>query len=90
MECQHPTCQRTLVIDCLKPDFFEIYPSWRELDREECQTLVQDFMVYYCLEHCQNYGYCWGCGIYCGNTIAGKLDKSGLCHPCQLKTLLSS
>ena len=89
MECQHPTCRRTLVIDCLKPEFFTTYPQWESMDRGECQQLIRDYLVFYCLEHCTSYGYCWSCGLYLPSTGREAPEKHGLCHSCRVKSLIN-
>jgi len=46
--CQHPGCKETIVIQCFFP--------YEELSDDEDQ--------FYCVNHCNEHGYCQGCGVF--------------------------
>jgi|GEM_PF-5433029 len=61
MKCQHPGCNSTLVVDCIKSDEFE-YTS--NVYGDEIGGMHSDDarVEYYCVHHCAEHGYCWKCG----------------------------
>lgn len=42
-----------------------------------------DTYEYYCAEHCQKNGYCYGCGEFWAGSESFDFSKSGLCSNCQ-------
>jgi hypothetical protein len=39
---------------------------------------------YYCIEHCQQHGYCWGCGYFWSGNEFFDFNPSGLCQDCSM------
>lgn len=80
MTCQHENCQRTVVVDCLKPEIFERVRALAGGAVTVEEVNWEDYIEYYCLQHCQAHGYCWHCGLHQG--APPRLDGEGLCDGC--------
>ncbi len=83
MTCQHPNCQRTLVIDCIKPELFSLIKPAASPTAEKTTIDFNRFIEYFCPIHCEVHGYCWGCGFHFSPTII--LQPDGLCQDCRQK-----
>lgn len=58
----------------------EALRCWKELffsPSHICETFD-----YYCPEHCQKNGYCWGCGEFWAGSESFDFSRSGLCSNC--------
>lgn len=44
---------------------------------------AEDLVEYYCTEHCQKHGYCWGCGEFWAGVEMFDFEPSGLCEHCK-------
>ncbi|MCB0276924.1 MAG: hypothetical protein KDI06_19050 [Calditrichaeota bacterium] len=69
MFCEHPGCDRGIVVDCILPE-----------DRRGDLAPGEPPVVYLCLKHCASHGYCWHCGFWEGRE---NLDRLGVCPSCR-------
>lgn len=83
MKCQHKDCERTLVVECFKPEVNQLIDDFNSLDEAARQQLLKDHIEYYCPEHCQAHGYCWSCGFH--QPDPALLNAEGLCPNCREK-----
>ena len=83
MNCQHVGCNRTLVVDCIRPELVKAAEKIDSLDKNVWRRLQQEYIEYFCPQHCRQYGYCWSCGFYQQNLT--EVDESGLCKFCKIE-----
>ena len=83
MNCQHEGCNRTTVVDCIRPELIEAAEQATVLNKQIWDQLKQEYIEYFCPEHCQEYGYCWNCGFY--QKELKEMDANGLCKFCKFK-----
>lgn len=85
--CMHDGCKRTTVVDCVPQalqDYFE-KTDFSALSDAERQRVLGGMLVFYCLEHAPEHGYCWQCGTK--NVFAAGVDgkiNNGLCPACYI------
>jgi hypothetical protein len=65
--CQHKGCDSTDVVHCVLYD----------------PETHQDLDFYYCVEHCQEEGFCYGCGNFWAGCEDFDFSPSGLCSNCR-------
>lgn len=82
MTCQHPNCQRTLVIDCIKPALFSLIEP-KVIQTAAAAIDFNQYIEYFCPVHCELHGYCWACGFHYSPAII--LQPDGLCQDCRQK-----
>lgn len=94
-QCQEEGCNETEnLVKCrlvmMKGDvplraYWKIYGPlealriWKELNKNG----AADTFDYYCAEHCQKNGYCYGCGEFWAGSESFDFSRSGLCSNCQ-------
>jgi len=70
--CEHKNCLK-LGMQCRLPDY----------DYEGDYHYKGDLIFWYCSEHCQLEGFCWGCGEFWGGCEAFDFNIAGLCPNCK-------
>jgi hypothetical protein len=93
--CEHPDCQETNVTECTVVSYRGDLPAtWHirqygllvglaalwQLWRHGHTELMPN---YYCADHAQVHGYCFGCGQFWGGCENFDFDPSGLCEHCK-------
>ena len=92
--CQEKYCQETDVIECrlviYKNDIYpysllEIFKNFGGLKSviHYLKNGWLDTYDYYCAEHCQKNGYCYGCGQFWAGSESFDFSKNGLCSNCK-------
>ncbi len=83
IKCQHEGCNRTTVVECIKPELAEYPGDLHALEEEARRELLAQYIEYYCPEHCQAHGYCWNCGFHQADPANFSIE--GLCPNCEGK-----
>lgn len=65
--CEHEGCMEPDTVDCL---------LWNE---EQGNFVVSELL---CVEHCQEHGYCWWCGMFHAGISRFEFAVNGLCSEC--------
>jgi hypothetical protein len=65
--CQHEGCLSTDTTKCVL---------------RSCQWREEDLIEYYCSDHAQEHGYCYGCGGFYAGIDSFDFSKTGLCEIC--------
>ncbi len=82
MTCQHEGCNSTIVVDCIRPELVKAAEKIHACDKTIWQQLEEEYIEYFCIRHCQKYGYCWSCGFTQQNLP--EMNGNGLCKFCHL------
>lgn len=80
MKCQHPGCNSSLVIDCIKSDEFEYMSNSYGEDIPANVYEDEASVEYYCVHHCAEHGYCWKCGSPLD--VSWSPESEGTCSLC--------
>ena len=67
-KCMHEGCEREDIVACHLPDL-------------DCGEDGFDYL--YCPDHCQEEGFCWGCGGFFAGIANFDLSADGLCDECR-------
>lgn len=82
MKCQHKGCKKAVVVDCIPPELVRKARQIHPVTEGALKKLIDEHMLYYCLEHCQVHGYCWLCGSYEESIKDLHSNQTGLCRQC--------
>ena len=69
-QCQHKDCIKTNVVPCYLPSYTG------PVDYNHADTWL-------CPEHCQQEGFCWGCGQFWAGIESFDFSPTGLCDNCK-------
>jgi len=69
-QCWHKGCTETHVVPCYLPSY------QGPVDYNHADTWL-------CPQHCQEEGFCWGCGQFWAGIESFDFSSSGLCENCK-------